>query len=79
MVAVEPFIDNIIRIYKAARIENIQSKITLIRNGLSNERNKLMEMVSDSRNIGYITIFLKVFYDFFKFNIRNFVVLNIYF
>jgi FkbM family methyltransferase len=52
VVAVEPFHDNILRIHKAAKTENITDKITLIKNGISNKRNLIMELVADSQNIG---------------------------
>jgi FkbM family methyltransferase len=52
VIAVEPFHDNILRIHKAAKTENIANKITLIKNGISNKRNMIMELVADSKNIG---------------------------
>jgi FkbM family methyltransferase len=52
VVAVEPFHDNILRIHKAARAQNIQNKITLIKNGLSDNRNKKMRLSQDMYNIG---------------------------
>jgi len=51
VVAVEPFHDNILRIHKAAKTENITDKITLIKNGISNKRN-IMELIADSKNVG---------------------------
>ncbi len=51
VLAVEPFHDNIIRIHKAALIENLSSRITLVKNIISNERNKVVELKTDSINI----------------------------
>jgi FkbM family methyltransferase len=51
VVAVEPFHDNILRIHKAAKTENITDKITLIKNGISNKRN-IMELIADTKNVG---------------------------
>ncbi len=52
MIAVEPFYDNILRIHKACKSEDLTSKITLIKNGISNKRNQVMRLVADSKNVG---------------------------
>jgi FkbM family methyltransferase len=52
VVTVEPFYDNIIRIHKAATQENIQNKITLLKNALSNKRNEIKMLQPDSSNNG---------------------------
>ena len=55
--AVEPFYDNILRIHKACRSEDLSRKIILIKNGISNKRNQIMRLVSDKINLGgqYLT------------------------
>lgn len=50
--AIEPFHDNIIRLHKAAKLENIDSKITLITNAISNIRNDAKLLNEQSENIG---------------------------
>lgn len=52
MLAVEPFFDNIIRFHKAVEHENLQDRVTLITNAISDRRNeiKLLEKMED--NIG---------------------------
>ena len=52
VVAVEPFQDNILRIHKAAKMQNIQKKITLIKNGISDKRSMNMRLSQDLYNIG---------------------------
>jgi len=52
VLTVEPFFDNIIRIHKAATQENIQNKITLLKNALSNKRNEIKMLQPDSTNNG---------------------------
>jgi FkbM family methyltransferase len=52
VVSVEPFYDNIIRIHKAARLENLQSKIVLITNALSNSRGDIKLLMKTKDNIG---------------------------
>jgi len=52
VLTVEPFYDNIIRLHKAAKEENIQSKIRLIKNALSNKRNQIKRLEPNSNNIG---------------------------
>ncbi len=52
VISVEPFHDNILRIHKAAIYENVQDKITLIKNAVSNKRNELKLLQKVSSNIG---------------------------
>ena len=52
VVTVEPFIDNIYRLHKAAQAESIQNKITLIQNAVSNKRNEIKLLQEASDNIG---------------------------
>ncbi|CAF0835153.1 unnamed protein product [Brachionus calyciflorus] len=52
VVCVEPFYENILRIHKAAFSENLSSRITLIKNALSNKRNEVKKLKAESRNIG---------------------------
>ena len=41
VITVEPFIDNILRIHKAAKLERTEHKIRVLKTALSNERNQL--------------------------------------
>lgn len=50
-VAIEPFIDNVRRLHKAATLNNIQHNILVIQNALFNER-KLMLLESQHSNLG---------------------------
>ena len=52
VIAVEPFHENILRIHKAARLENSQSKIKLFKMALSNERNQIKLLQPSGDNIG---------------------------
>ncbi len=52
VVTVEPFHDNILRIHKAAYLENTYSNITLIKNAISNKRNEFKLLAQNSKNIG---------------------------
>lgn len=52
VISVEPFYDNILRIHKAASLENISNKITLVRNAISKERGKIMLLAKNETNIG---------------------------
>lgn len=51
VVAVEPFFDNIIRLQKAAKIENLEKKIILINNAVSNQANVTVKL-NQHKNIG---------------------------
>ena len=44
VVLVEPFYDNILRIHKAAKLANLEKKITLIKNVLSDQRNRIIRL-----------------------------------
>ena len=52
VVTVEPFIDNIYRIHKAARNQSLESKITLIQNAISDKRNEIKLLTHHPKNIG---------------------------
>ena len=52
MIAIEPFIENIYRIHKAAKNENLENQITLIHNALSNNRNEVKLLKQERDNIG---------------------------
>jgi len=51
-VTVEPFHENIIRIHKSSTIEKTQSKITLIKNALSDKRNEIKRLSLNYNNTG---------------------------
>ena len=53
----EPFYDNIIRIHKAAKLENLQDKITLITNAISNQRYEIKSLSRNDVNIGGQSLF----------------------
>ncbi len=52
VLTVEPFYDNILRLHKAAHIEKLEDKITLIQNALSNKRNETKLLQPVKNNIG---------------------------
>ena len=54
VVLVEPFYDNILRIHKAAKLANLEKKITLIKNVLSDQRNRIIRLnpVSVGAHVG---------------------------
>ena len=52
VVTVEPFIDNIYRIHKAAFRENFQRNITLIQNAISDKANEFKMLWKNEKNIG---------------------------
>jgi hypothetical protein len=45
-------VNNILRIHKAAQLEGLAEKITLITNALSNKRNELKRLTKNEKNIG---------------------------
>lgn len=51
VVAVEPYYDNILRIHKAAFLENIQDNIILIQNAISNKRNEIKYIHKNKINV----------------------------
>ncbi|RMZ97667.1 hypothetical protein BpHYR1_024946 [Brachionus plicatilis] len=51
VLAVEAFYDNILRLQKAARIENLEKKITLLNYAISNKANEILELKKNI-NIG---------------------------
>lgn len=52
VVAVEPFYENIIRFHKAVVAENLQSRIRLITNAISDERGRIESLQKMEDNIG---------------------------
>lgn len=56
VLAVEPFEPNNLRVHKAAHLENIQNKITLIQNAISNKRNEIKFLQKSNDNIGGQTL-----------------------
>ena len=56
VVTIEPFIDNIYRIHKAARNQSLETKITLIQNAVSNKRNEIKLLAHHPKNIGGQTL-----------------------
>lgn len=52
VVAIEPFFDNIIRFHKAAVNENVQGRIRLITNAVSDQRGQVVLMQRMDNNIG---------------------------
>jgi FkbM family methyltransferase len=52
VIAVEPFHENILRIHKAASINRLHSKITLVANAISNKRNEIKLLQRVEANIG---------------------------
>ena len=52
VLAVEPYYDSILRLHKAARIERLEDKITLVQNAISNKRNETKLLQESSDNIG---------------------------
>ena len=52
VLAVEPFYDNILRLHKAASIEKLENKITVIQNAISNKRNEVKMLHQSQDNIG---------------------------
>ena len=54
VISVEPLYDNLLRIHKAAKLENIQSKIKLFKMALSNKKNefKLLQDNNEPHNLG---------------------------
>ena len=51
-VTVEPFYENYIRIHKAAKLENVDQRITLITNAIGNQRNEIKKLEKNDNNIG---------------------------
>lgn len=52
VICVEPFIDNILRIHKAAYLEKLTDKVTLINNAISDERDQVKRLSPSFGNIG---------------------------
>lgn len=52
VVTVEPFHDNILRLHKAAKLANVEKKITLFKNAIGDQRNKIMRLNPVSNNVG---------------------------
>ena len=52
VVAVEPFYDNVIRIHKAACIDGLYKRITLVTNAVSDKRHEVKALTPSTDNIG---------------------------
>lgn len=52
VIAVEPFIDNVYRIHKAAKITSLHKNIVLLQNALSNRRNEVKLLTKHTINAG---------------------------
>lgn len=52
VVAIEPFFDNIIRFHKSVVSENLQGRIRLITNAISDQRNQIQSLQKIENNIG---------------------------
>ena len=52
VVTVEPFYDNLLRIHKAAKLANVEDKITLFKNGIGDEQNKILRLNPVDNNVG---------------------------
>lgn len=52
VISVEPFEPNNLRLHKAASIERLQNRITLIQNAASNKRNEIKLLQKNRDNIG---------------------------
>lgn len=52
VISVEPFQDNIQRIHKASLLEKTTDQIILVKNALSDSKNKIMLLTKDDSNIG---------------------------
>lgn len=52
VLAVEPFYDNIIRFHKAVVVENLEQRIRLITNAISDERGQVLSLEKMEENIG---------------------------
>lgn len=56
VVTAEPFHDNILRIHKAAKLAHVEKRITLVKNAIGSERNKIMRLSPDNGNVGAQTL-----------------------
>lgn len=52
VISAEPFHDNILRLHKACNLENTCNKITLIKNAISDVRDRIMLLAKNDNNIG---------------------------
>jgi hypothetical protein len=52
VLAVEPFLPNILRLHKAAKMAYVDHMITLVQNGLSDKRNEIVQLTPVNTNIG---------------------------
>lgn len=52
VVCLEPFYENLLRIHKAAKLENLADKIILVKNAVSNKRNEIKKLHQQFGNIG---------------------------
>lgn len=58
VLSIEPFFENIIRIHKAAKIEKLTHRITLIANAISNYSNRTKKLTRENDNIGGQSLFI---------------------
>jgi FkbM family methyltransferase len=52
VISVEPFHDNILRLHKAAKLENLTDNIMLFTNAISNKPNEIKKLTRNQNNIG---------------------------
>ena len=52
VLAIEPLQDNINRLHKASKLMNVEKKITLIKNIVSNKRGEVRKLTFNSGNYG---------------------------
>jgi FkbM family methyltransferase len=71
VVAIEPFYDNVIRIHKAALMERLTDRITLIQNALYDKRNEIKAIDQNRQNVGGQFLLEKVNQRFSKKDMEN--------
>lgn len=81
VISVEPFYENILRIQKAVKIENLENKITLVRNAVSNKKGEIKRLYPQSEDIGGQGLVQFENYAFNKSDMKNdiYLVETIYF
>jgi FkbM family methyltransferase len=52
VISIEPFHDNILRLHKAAKLENLTENIMLFTNAISNKPNEIKKLAKSEENIG---------------------------
>ena len=71
VIAIEPFYENILRIQKAVRIENLENKLILIQNALSDKPNEIKRLRRIKGSIGAQGLFHFKNITFSKENMKN--------